>query len=126
MFFPNKDTIDSLQDLFRLIREYITLQKELTLVSLTEKLTVLLSVLTTAVLVLVIGAMAMFYLSFTLAYCLEPVVGGLTASFAIITAVLVLLGVVVYALRGRLIYRPIARFVASLFIKDMEENDEED
>ena len=54
------------------------------------------------------------------AYILAPHVGGLTVSFAIITAFLLLLLAVVYVFRKQLIVRPLVRFMANLFMSSEE------
>ena len=54
---------------------------------MTEKLTILLSTLIMIVVLIILGMVALFYLLFALAYVLEPLVGGLMVSFAIIAGI---------------------------------------
>jgi hypothetical protein len=61
---------------------------------------------------------ALFYLSFTLAYLLEPHVGGLINSYAIITGGILLLGLFIYWFRQRLIIQPLTNFLANLLLND--------
>ena len=61
---------------------------------------------------------ALFYLSFTLAYVLEPYVGGLTNSYAIITGGILLIGILIYAFRQKLIIQPLTNFLANLLLND--------
>ena len=61
---------------------------------------------------------ALFYLSFTLAYVLEPLVGGLTTSYAIITGGILLIGLIIYWCRQRIIIQPLTNFLANLFLND--------
>ena len=60
----------------------------------------------------------LFYLSFTLAYVLEPYVGGLTNSYAIITGGILLIGILIYAFRQKLIIQPLTNFLANLLLND--------
>ena len=66
----------------------------------------------------VLGMIALFYLSFTLAYVFEPYVGGLTNSYAIITGGILLIGILIYAFRQKLIIQPLTNFLANLLLND--------
>ena len=61
---------------------------------------------------------ALFYLFFTLAYILEPFVGGFMASFAIIAGINVVLIAIIVIFRKRLIISPLVNFLANLFLTD--------
>ena len=116
--FATDKTIDSLQALFTEVKHYVDLQKDYVKLDITHKLTVLLSTLILILILVVLGMIALFYLSFTLAYILEPHVGGLVNSYAIITAGILLIGVMLYGLRQRLIIQPLTHFIANLFLND--------
>ena len=116
--FATDKTIDNLQALFTEVKHYVDLQKDYVKLDITHKLTVLLSTLILILILVVLGMIALFYLSFTLAYILEPHVGGLVNSYAIITAGILLIGVVLYGLRQRLIIQPLTHFIANLFLND--------
>ncbi len=118
--FANDKSIETLGQLFEECKKYILLQKEYMRLELVEKLTVLSSTCIMAVIAIILGMMALFYLSFSVAYILAPHVGGLTVSFAIITAFLLLLLAVVYVFRKQLIVRPLVRFMANLFMSSEE------
>ena len=120
--FANDKSIETLGQLFEECKKYILLQKEYMRLELVEKLTVLSSTCIMVVIAIILGMMALFYLSFSVAYILAPHVGGLTVSFAIITAFLLLLLAVVYVFRKQLIVRPLVRFMANLFMS-LEETD---
>lgn len=110
--FANDKSIENLSQLFMECKKYILLQKEYLRLEFVEKLTTLLSVLILIMIGIILGMMALFYLSFSMAYIMAPHVGGLTVSFAIITAVILLLLAVIYFLRKRLIVAPLVRFIA--------------
>ena len=118
--FANDKSIETLGQLFEECKNYILLQKEYMRLELVEKLTVLSSTCIMVVIAIILGMMALFYLSFSVAYILAPHVGGLTVSFAIITAFLLLLLAVVYVFRKQLIVRPLVRFMANLFMSSEE------
>lgn len=116
MMFADDKSIDNLQQLFMEFKEYLKLQKEYTQLEITEKLSILLSALILLLVVITLGIVALFYLSFATAYILEPLVGGLTASFGIIACFHILLIVLIIAFRKKLIINPMVNFVAGLFI----------
>ena len=118
--FANDKSIETLGQLFEECKKYILLQKEYMRLELVEKLTVLSSTCIMVVIAIILGMMALFYLSFSVAYILAPHVGGLTVSFAISTAFLLLLLAVVYVFRKQLIVRPLVRFMANLFMSSEE------
>ena len=118
--FANDKSIETLGQLFEECKKYILLQKEYMRLELVEKLTVLSSTCIMVVIAIILGMMALFYLSFSVAYILAPHVGGLTVSFAIITAFLLLLLAVVYVFRKQPIVRPLVRFMANLFMSSEE------
>ena len=116
--FSTDKTIDNLQTLFTEVKHYVDLQKDYVKLDITHKLTILLSTLILILVLVVLGMIAMFYLSFTLAYVLEPLVGGLTTSYAIITGGILLLGALIYGCRQRLIIQPLTNFLANLLLND--------
>ena len=111
-------TNDNLQTLFTEVKHYVDLQKDYVKLDITHKLTILLSTLILILVLVVLGMIALFYLSFTLAYVLEPLVGGLTTSYAIITGGILLLGALIYGCRQRLIIQPLTNFLANLLLND--------
>jgi hypothetical protein len=116
--FANDKNIDTLQQLFTELKKYVGLQAEYFSLQLVQKLTVLLSTLILVLVLLILGCMALFYLSFTLAYVLESALGSLIASYAVITAGILLLIVVIAVFRQQLIVKPMVRFLADLFLND--------
>jgi len=116
--FANDQAIDNLQTLFVEIKKHIELQKEYVKLDIVHKLTILLSTLILILVLAVLGMIALFYLSFMLAYVLEPFVGGLTASYAIISGCILLLIGAIYLMRKTLIVQPLTNFLANLFLND--------
>lgn len=120
MFVDDK-SIENFQQLFFEFKKYIELQKEYTKLELTEKLTILFSTLIMVLILIILGMVALFYLLFALAYILEPWVGGLMASFAIIAGINILLIALIITFRKQLIFSPMVSFLAGLFITDSNE-----
>ena len=114
--FADDKSIENFQQLFFEFKKYLELQKEYT--KLTEKLTILLSTLIMIVVLIILGMVALFYLLFALAYVLEPLVGGLMASFAIIAGINILIMALVIIFRKQLIISPMVNFLANLFLTD--------
>jgi Protein of unknown function (DUF1469). len=115
MMFADDKSIDTLQQLFHEFRKYLNLQKEYTQLEVTEKLSILLSTLILLLVVITLGMVALFYLSFALAYVLAPLVGGLMVSFSILACFHILLIVLVVVFRKQFIINPLINFIAGLF-----------
>lgn len=109
--FADDKSIENFQQLFFEFKKYLELQKEYTKLELTEKLTILLSTLIMIVILIILGMVALFYLLFALAYVLEPLVGGLMASFAIIAGINILIMALVIIFRKQLIISPMVNFL---------------
>ena len=116
--FATDKTIDSLQALFTEVKHYVDLQKDYVKLDITHKLTILLSTLILILVLVILGMIALLYFSFTLAYVLEPYVGGLTNSYAIITGGILILGFIIYIFRKKLIIQPLTNFLANLLLND--------
>ena len=109
--FADDKSIENFQQLFFEFKKYLELQKEYTKLELTEKLTILLSTLIMIVVLIILGMVA-------LAYVLEPLVGGLMVSFAIIAGINILIMALVIIFRKQLIISPMVNFLANLFLTD--------
>lgn len=116
--FANDKNIDNLQQLLAELKKYAELQKDYVKLHLVEKLTILISTLILVFILLILGIIALFYLSFTLAYVLEPHVGGLMASYGIITGCIILLILLIVLFRKRLIVQPMVNFLDNLLLND--------
>ncbi|MBV3866513.1 phage holin family protein [Phocaeicola coprocola] len=120
--FANDKSIDNLTELFKEVKKYLKLQGEYVKLDLVEKLTILLSTLTLIFVLIILGTMAAFYLSFMLVYVLASATGSLVAGYAIIGGILILLAFIIYRLRQKLIFQPMVIFLARLFLDDSSNN----
>ena len=116
MIFSSDKTIDHLQSLINEVKKYIGLQKEYVKLDIVQKLTILISTLVLISVLLILGGMVLFYLLFTLAYLLEPHVGGLEVSYALISGIILLMIAGIYLFRRQMIIEPLTRFIANLFL----------
>lgn len=120
--FANDKSIDNLTELFKEVKKYLKLQGEYVKLDLVEKLTILLSTLTLIFVLIILGTMAAFYLSFMLVHVLASATGSLVAGYAIIGGILILLAFIIYRLRQKLIFQPMVNFLARLFLDDSSNN----
>lgn len=120
--FANDKSIDNLTELFKEVKKYLKLQGEYAKLDLVEKLTILLSTLTLIFVLIILGTMAAFYLSFMLVYVLASATNSLVAGYAIIGGILILLAFIIYRLRQKLIFQPMVNFLARLFLDDSSNN----
>ena len=116
MIFGSDDSVENIQQLVQEVRKLVKLQVSYAKLELTEKLTVLLSTLVLVLVVIILSMVALFYLSFTLVYVLAPHVGGLTVGFGIVTLFILAMIAAVLALRRKLIFNPMVKFLSSLFL----------
>ena len=122
--FAFDDTQRCMRELLLEVKSYLTLQKRFLQLDLTEKLTLLLSAIAIAVICLMLGGMALFYLTFALAYWIGEVTGVLALGFLVIALALALLLALVYYNRKRWIVQPLARMMVTLFINPDDEKQE--
>ena len=115
--FTGDNNIQNIRQLIKELKAYVEMQKEYTKLELTEKITVLLSTLILAIVLILSGLMVLFYLYFSFACILSPYVGVLPVSYAIIAGIVLLFVVVVIIFRKKFIINPIANFLANLFLK---------
>ena len=110
------DPVENFQQLYDDVKKYIQLQSEYVKVEFVEKLTVLISALLIIFLVIILIMGALFYLFFSVAYLIEPIVGSMTVSFFIISAFYLLLTLDLFVFRKKLIINPLVRFLSRLFL----------
>jgi len=116
--FSDDRSSETLQQLVVEIKQYIALQKEYGKLELVEKLTVIVSTIAMLTIAVILGLMTLFYLLISLAYVLEPHVGGLKVSYAIIAGISLILIVITILLKKQLFVRPMIKFLTNLFFND--------
>ncbi|MFT3754211.1 MAG: phage holin family protein [Paludibacter sp.] len=113
----NQEPADNFQQLYADVKKYVELQTEYVKVEFVEKLTIILSALLIIGLVIVLVIAALFYLFFSLAYALQPLLGSLAVSFAIISGLYVILIALFMMFRKQIVINPLVKFLSNLFLK---------
>lgn len=107
-----------IRQLVRELKAYVEMQKEYTRLELVEKLTILFSTIIFTIVLILLGMVVLFFLSFSFANLLAPYVGGMPASYAIIAGVILLFVILVIVFRKKIIVDPLANFLANLFLNN--------
>lgn len=98
------------------LKKFLSLQYDYVRLTALEKLVVLLSTLAMAVVLLVLIACVLFYLSFALVFLISEAIGCLWGAYLIVSGLFVALTLVVYAMRRKLIIDPVSKFLTRLFL----------
>ena len=98
------------------VKKYIDLNIDYLKVAGTEKLAIILSGIAVVAAVMILGGIALFYISFSGVYLIEAWVGSESLAYLIVGIIMLILLLIVYAFRMKLIVNPIARFVSKLFL----------
>lgn len=114
--FSNSKNIESIGKLLLEFKKYLELQKEFVKLDATEKTTVILSVILIVTVLLLLGSIVLLFLTFALAYYLGDVLGSLSLGFGLISAFILLLTVIFYLNRNRMVIQPMARFMTKLIL----------
>ena len=114
--FSNSKNIESIGKLLLEFMKYLELQKEFVKLDATEKMTVILSAILIVTVLLLLGSIVLLFLTFALAYYLGDVLGSLSLGFGLISAFILLLTVIFYLNRNRMVIQPMARFMTKLIL----------
>ena len=114
--FSNSKNIESIGKLLLEFKKYLELQKEFVKLDATEKMTVILSAILIVTVLLLLGSLVLLFLTFALAYYLGDVLGSLSLGFGLISAFILLLTVIFYLNRNRMVIQPMARFMTKLIL----------
>ena len=114
--FSNSKNIESIGKLLLEFKKYLELQKEFVKLDATEKMTVILSAILIVTVLLLLGSIVLLFLRFALAYYLGDVLGSRSLGFGLISAFILLLTVIFYLNRNRMVIQPMARFMTKLIL----------
>lgn len=106
------------------VKTYVKLEKEYLTLDLVEKLSKLFSAIVLGFILMCLGIVVLFYLSFTFIYLISPFVGGLTVAYALMTVILLALLFLIYRNREKWILLPITQFVATILLRGEDELEE--
>ena len=104
------------EELWAELKKYLTLQIDYAKLTTVEKLVVLLSAIAMVAVMLILGACVLFYLSFAAVFMLSDAIGSTWGAYMIVSGIFLVLMLVVYALRQKLILDPVSRFLTRLFL----------
>ena len=104
------------EELWAELKKYLTLQIDYAKLTTVEKLVVLLSAIAMVAVMLILGACVLFYLSFAVVFMLSDAIGSTWGADLIVSGIFLVLMLVVYALRQKLIFDPVSRFLTRLFL----------
>ena len=104
------------EELWAELKKYLTLQIDYAKLTTVEKLVVLLSAIAMVAVMLILGACVLFYLSFAVVFMLSDAIGSTWGAYLIVSGIFLVLMLVVFALRQKLILDPVSRFLTRLFL----------
>lgn len=104
------------EELWAELKTYLTLQIDYAKLTAVEKLVVLLSAIAMVAVMLILGACVLFYLSFAVVFMLSDAIGSTWGAYLIVSGIFMVLMLVVYAMRQKLILDPVSRFLTRLFL----------
>lgn len=107
--------VESIAQLIETLKDYAGLQKEYLKLDVIDKVVRLVTALTLAIVLTILGVAVLFYLSFAAVYWLEPLTGTAWAFFLVALFFLVLLASV-FIFRKPWIERPLVRFLANILM----------
>lgn len=114
--FMNESSTTKIRQLIQEVKIYLELQKDYLRLELTEKLTLIISALVLIIALVILGMVVLFFLFISLAHLLAPYVGGLAGSYAIIAGVVLLIIILIYLLRNKIIVNPIVNLFAKILV----------
>jgi len=103
------------------VKRYLHLQRDFVMLTLAEKLTVLLTVLLAGGIVLLLAAMVLLFASLAVGAQLGQWLDSASLGYCIVAAFYLVVGIVVWLNRRRWIANPIANFLATLLMEDETE-----
>ena len=113
--FSSDTNGESIAQLVESVKSYVGLQGEYLKLDVIQKVVRLVTALTLAIVLLLLGIAFLFYLSFACVYWLEPLTGTALAFFLVALFFLMLL-ILVFFNRKSWIERPLVRFLADVLI----------
>ena len=111
--------IETISQLLAEVKHYIELRSESLQIDFVSKLSRLLTALVLFAILFTLCALAVMFVSMTVAAALTPIVGSQTLAYALIVLCYVIIGMIVLFNRKKWIEQPITHFIASLFLGDI-------
>ena len=114
--FSSRRSIDSIQEFIVDLKKYIELQKKFIQLDFVSKMTILAAAFTLGIILFLLGAIVILFLSLALASVLTDWLENPALGYGIVALLFILLSWLIYNKREKWITRPLATFLANLFI----------
>lgn len=115
MFSSDQHT-QSLKELITELKNYFNIRSELLRLDFVSKSTILFAACLLAVVMLLFASIVFLFLSFSIVGALAVWLESESLAFLLVATGHIVLAILIYLLRKRLIERPIARFLGGLFL----------
>lgn len=117
MFSVNKN-VESIQKLLLEFKNYYLLQKKFIRLDTAEKLTVILSAIGIALIILILVALICFFGTLALAFYLGNTLNNIPLGFIIVAGIIAFVLLIFYWNRKKFVVEPLARFIGQLFASE--------
>ena len=117
----DKETTSGLKALTAGVTRYVKLRLEDARLNAAEKLTLLLSALTFYALMIIVGMVALIFISIGVGHMLASTISHPMWAYVYIAGFYVILFVLLVVFRQKLIFDPIARFISRLIVEPPKE-----
>lgn len=123
--FSSDRNIETISQLIVEIKRYVELRAESLQIDIVSKMSRLFTAIILFVVLFMLSALAVMFMSMTAAAALASIVGGMATAYAIIVVVYIIIGIVIFCNRKKWIKAPIAGFLADLFLNDPDSSVDE-
>ena len=113
--FSNDNNVETIAQLLEVFKHYIGLQQEYVKLDVIEKVVRLVTAITVACLSLLLIVICFVFLSFALAAFLKPMMGE-TGAYCTVAGIYILLLIVFFLCRHRLIERPLVHLLTGILL----------
>ena len=123
--FSSDRNIETISQLSGGVERYVELRAECLQIDIVSKMSRLFTAIILFVVLFMLSALAVMFMSMTAAAALAPIVGGMATAYAIIVVVSIIIGIVILCNRKKWIEAPIAGCLADLFLNDTDSSVDE-
>jgi len=116
--FSTDQNIHTLSELIVELKHYVELNAKSLRLNLISKFARLLAALVLGATLFLLAAIVVIFLSMMFAAAIAPHVGGEAVAYALVGAIYLLIGILLYSKRHAWIETPITNFIAHLFLDD--------
>ncbi len=118
------NTRSSIAELISEAKNYYGLQKDFLRYSVAEQLTKLLSVIAITLVLVLVGLVILLFAGMAMVHWIGAAIGNIALCYAAFALFLILLLLVFYLNRRRLVILPLARLMTRIFVKDDTANED--